>query len=128
MYKRQPYATEKGAFRNHPCTVWASDFVLNWRWLIRHGLALCEEYSHRYQKIHTCLNALAHADKIFPYGDPAGRSGKDPKPFARAMPDEFKFDTSIDTFTAYRMYISHPNLGLHLIIFVTHPENQIGYK
>ena len=24
--------------------------------------------------------------------------------------------------------ISHPNLGLHLIIFVTHPENQIGYK
>ena len=101
-----PYATEKGAFRNHPCTIWASDFVLNWRWLIHHGLALCEEYSHRYQKIHTCLNALAHADKIFPYGDPAGRSGKDPKPFARAMPDEFKFDTSIDTFTAYRMYIA----------------------
>ena len=101
-----PYATEKGAFRNHPCTIWASDFVLNWRWLIHHGLALCEEYSHRYQKIHTCLNALAHADKIFPYGAPAGRSGKDPKPFARAMPDEFKFDTSIDTFTAYRMYIA----------------------
>ena len=26
--------------------------------------------------------------------------------FARAMPDEFKFDTSIHTFTAYKMYIS----------------------
>ena len=26
--------------------------------------------------------------------------------FARAMPDEFKFDTSIDTFTAYKMYIA----------------------
>jgi len=24
--------------------------------------------------------------------------------------------------------ILHPNLGLHLIIFVTHPENRIGYK
>ena len=24
--------------------------------------------------------------------------------------------------------ISHPNLGLHLIIFVTHPKNQIGYE
>ena len=34
-----PYATEKGAFRNHPCTKWANDYVLNWRWLIRHGLA-----------------------------------------------------------------------------------------
>ena len=35
-----PYATDKGAFRNHPCTVWAGAFVHNWRWLIRHGLAL----------------------------------------------------------------------------------------
>ena len=26
--------------------------------------------------------------------------------YARAMPDEFKFDTSIDTFTAYKMYIA----------------------
>jgi hypothetical protein len=26
--------------------------------------------------------------------------------FTRAMPDEYKFDTSIDTFTAYKMYIS----------------------
>ena len=40
----KPYKTEKGAFRNHPCTIWANEFVLNWRWLIRHGLALCEEY------------------------------------------------------------------------------------
>jgi hypothetical protein len=27
-------------------------------------------------------------------------------PFARAMPDEYKLDTSIDTFTAYKMYIA----------------------
>ena len=27
-------------------------------------------------------------------------------PFAFAGPDEFKFDTSIDTFTAYKRYIS----------------------
>ena len=101
-----PYKTEKGAFRNNPCTQWAGKFVLNWRWLIRYGLALCQEYSHRYQKIHSCLPTLAHAHHIFPMGDPAGRSGRDPTPFVRAMPDEFKYDTSIDTFTAYKMYIS----------------------
>ena len=101
-----PYATEKGAFRNHPCTIWAGEFVLNWRWLIRHGLALCEEYSNRYSKIHSCLPTLAHADKIFPRADPAGRSGKEPKPFVRAMPKEYKFDTSISTFDAYKMYIA----------------------
>ena len=102
----KPYKTEKGAFRNHPCTIWANDFVMNWRWLIRHGLALCEEYSERYGKIHSCLHTLAYANEIFPFGDPAGRSGKDPKPFARAMPDEWKYDDTIDTFTAYKRYIA----------------------
>ena len=101
-----PYATDKGAFRNHPCTVWANEFVLNWQWLIRHGLALCEEYSHRYQKIHSCLPALAHAYEIFPKADPAGRSGYNPTPFVFAGPDEFKYDTSIDIFTAYKRYIA----------------------
>ena len=100
------YKTEKGAFRNHPCTIWAGEFVLNWRWLIKHGISLCEEYTNRYGKIHSCLHTLAYADSIFPFADPTGRSGKDTTPFVRAMPDEFKFDTSIDTFTAYKMYIS----------------------
>jgi hypothetical protein len=102
----EPYKTDKGAFRNHPCTIWAGEFVMNWRWLIKHGISLCEEYTNRYGKVHSCLHTLAYADQIFPYGDPTGRSGKDTTPFVRAMPDEFKLDTSIDTFTAYKMYIS----------------------
>jgi len=101
-----PYNTDKASFRNHPCTIWTAQFVLNWRWLIQHGLALCEEYSHRYRKIHKCLHTLTVANQIFPCADPAGRSGKDPTPFVRAMPNEFKLDTSIDTFTAYKMYIA----------------------
>ena len=56
---------EKGAFRNHPCTVWANETVANARWLIKHGLALCEEYSNRYAKIHSCLHTLAHAENYF---------------------------------------------------------------
>ena len=46
-----PYKTDKGAFRNHPCTIWAQT---NYRWLIEHGLALCAEYTHRYNKTHSC--------------------------------------------------------------------------
>ena len=30
-----PYKTDKGAFRNHPCTIWAQN---NFYWLIEHGL------------------------------------------------------------------------------------------
>ena len=98
-----PYKTEKGAFRNHPCTVWANETVSNARWLIRHGLSLCEEYSNRYGKIHSCLSTLAHADKIFPLD---ALHFSELTPFVRAMPAEFKLDTSIDTITAYKMYIS----------------------
>ena len=97
------YKTAKGAFRNHPCTVWANESIANARWLIRHGLALCEEYSDRFEKIHSCLRTLAHANAIFPL-DPMHYSK--PTPFVRAMPEEFKFDDSIDTFTAYKMYIA----------------------
>ena len=71
----KPYKTDKGAFRNHPCTIWASSFVMNWRWLIRHGIALCSEYTHRYGKTHSCLHTLAYADSIFPFADPQGPRG-----------------------------------------------------
>ena len=105
LRKFNPYKTDKGAFRNHPCTIWTGEFVMNWRWLIEHGLALCDEYTTRYGKTHSCLHTLAYANQIFPTADPQGRSGKTTTPFVRAMPDEYKLDTSIDTFTAYKMYI-----------------------
>ena len=92
-----PYKTSKGAFRKHPCTIWAQT---NWTWLIEHGLALCYEYTHRYNKVHSCQSTIEHAVEIFPPQD------GDPTSFAFAGPDQFKYDTSIDIFTAYKRYIS----------------------
>ena len=46
----EPYKTEKGAFRNHPCTIWANQCLENTWWLLAHGLALCNEYSWRMVK------------------------------------------------------------------------------
>ena len=92
-----PYKTDKGAFRNHPCTVWAQD---NWTWLIVHGLALCFEYTLRYGKIHSCQSTIEHAEKIFPPQD------TDPTHFVFAGPDQFKHDKTIDIFTAYKYYIN----------------------
>jgi hypothetical protein len=96
-----PYATEKGAFRNHPCTKWASESEENARWLLVHGFALCQEYAARYEKTHTCFQTLLAANEIFPNVNYSNYT-----PFVRAMPDEYKLDTSIDTFTAYKMYIA----------------------
>ena len=48
------YFTDKGAFRNHPCTVWANESNINAWWLVAHAMALCKEYTHRYGKVHSC--------------------------------------------------------------------------
>ena len=102
-----PYATKKGAFRNHPCTKWAAQNIHNTAWLIAHGTALCTEYYHRYNKIHSCAKTLFEAKKIFhAKTEKAIVCYSMAENFARAMPDEFKYDTSIDTFTAYKNYIS----------------------
>ena len=102
----QPYKTTTGAFRNHPCTIWANSYVNNWQWLLAHGLALCGEYTARYGKVHTCHASLLAAKKILPTSDPQGRSGKGPTPFVFAGPDEFKQDTTIDIYTKYKRYIA----------------------
>ena len=96
-----PYATEKGAFRNHPCTQWAAKSIDNAYWLIKHGMNLCDEFHLRYGKSHSCYNTLLEAYYLFPKG-----KLNNVTPFARAMPEEWKFDDSIDTFTAYKRYIA----------------------
>jgi len=102
-----PYNTEKGAFRNHPCTQWAAKEYENLAWLIRHGYALCNEYRHRYGKIHSCFYGLHEAEVIFLYKSQESLEiYKNVKSFVRAMPDEFKLNSNVDTFTAYKMYIS----------------------
>jgi hypothetical protein len=96
-----PYATEKGAFRNHPCTQWVAESIHNAYWLIKHGMNLCDEFHLRYGKHHSCYNTLLGAYYIFPKGKIT-----DVTPFVRAMPDEIKLDTTINTFDAYKMYIN----------------------
>ena len=103
-----PYNTEKGAFRNHPCTVWASESYQNLAWLLLHGKSLCAEYTVRYGKIHSCQHSLERAVNIF-----EEQTGKylcdyytDVEYFARAMPDDLKNNKQIDTFEAYRLYLN----------------------
>lgn len=102
-----PYSTEKGAFRNHPCTQWAAEKYENLAWLIRHGYALCNEYRHRYGKIHSCFDSLLEAEVIFlERSQESLQIYQNVKTFTRAMPDEFKNDTSITTVEAYRRYVA----------------------
>ena len=102
-----PYNTKKGAFRGHPCTVWAAEDINKTAWLIAHGVALCYEYWKRYDKIHSCSKTIQEAREVFTKQTKKDLSiHRDVKDFAFAGPDEFKYDTSIDIFTQYKKYIA----------------------
>ncbi len=111
LYKSDgtPYRTAHGAFRKHPCTQWAAANQYNLAWLIRHGYALCHEYNLRYNKVHTCLDVIVQAERIYHKSfdnlmlSHASRKVAD---FTRAMPEYLKFDTTIDTITAYKRYLN----------------------
>ena len=97
----EPFNTKKGAFKNHPCTRWAAESAANCAWLIQHGCGLCDEFNLRYGKQHGLTKSLFEAKKLF-----HRETGevitcfKDVQGFARAMPEELKYDTSIDGWIA----------------------------
>ena len=103
-----PYRTAHGAFRNHPCTQWAAANQHNLSWLIVHGLGLCYEYTQRYDKTHTCRSAILEAANIYSrcFDDSVSQSYHKVTHFTRAMPESIKFDTTIDTITAYKQYLN----------------------
>ena len=87
-------------------TTWAGKSLFNTAWLIQHGCALSTEYTHRYGKEHGCRKTLFEAKKIFHrFADEAITCYSYVQDYAFAGPDEFKYDTSIDTLTAYKRYI-----------------------
>ena len=73
------------AHPHHPCTMWAGETRTNYRWLVSHGMQLCEEFQNRYGKRHACQDAIEHMAKFDDY-IPDGYM----TPFAQAMPDEAK--------------------------------------
>jgi hypothetical protein len=80
----------------HPSCKWVSETSGNFQWVIRHGLALCDEYTARYGKIHKCrdkiVSAMSHS-----YVIPSGPETKQ----LLAMPEQFKND---DVVHSYKLY------------------------
>lgn len=46
----------------HPCTLWAGASRANAAWLLAHGRALCDEYTHRFGRVHGCAAVLDAID------------------------------------------------------------------
>jgi hypothetical protein len=93
----------KTAFQNHPCTIWARETHENYRWLLLHFIALCEEYTKRYDKYHLCWTKLYDGLSEFPMNITEGEL----TPFAQAMPDEYKSSNHVDAYRKYMINEKH---------------------
>lgn len=57
----------KAVHMNHPCTVWTRQSAANYQWHYTHFLALCDEYTHRYNKVHATDKLLRDTLVKLPY-------------------------------------------------------------
>jgi len=89
-------APYRATHKNHPCTVWTGQSKQNWNWLIEHGLALCEEYTGRYGKIHKSQQHIEWCRSLDIDLPQVGLLS-----FAQAMPSQYKNKCAV---TAYRAY------------------------
>lgn len=80
----------------HPCVLWARQNKSNYQWLVNLALALCDEYTFRYNKIHKSLTIIQEL-KEPPSNMPIGELTA----FAQAMPDNLKMYNPI---LAYQYY------------------------
>lgn len=86
----------KPTHANHPCTLWAKGAVQNYIWLVRHGIGIAKEYTHRFNKEHKSediICALMSPVVDFPQVEKT--------PFALAMPDEFKEECPVQSYRNY---------------------------
>lgn len=93
--------TKSGGLRNksyshHGCTKWAIKTLQNFKWLTEHSIALCEEYTYRYNKIHFCETFIRWCQ----LNPPELNNGGFTNPFL-AMPEIYKNN---DWDIAYRLY------------------------
>ena len=102
VYNGDAYCDLNGIYKtahlNHPCTIWARESVMNYKWLYCHFHGLSDEYTKRYGKVHASWtklkDKLAEVPSLIPkfkFYSPA-----------QAMPDQYK---DPDPVKAYRNYL-----------------------
>ena len=93
-------ALYKSTHINHPCSVWTRQTLGNFLWLYDHGIALCDEYTNRYNKEHksraVIVDCLKQANKLGPAFINLRRTQH-----PLCMPDEYKTDSVVDSYRDY---------------------------
>lgn len=86
----------KPAMLNHPSTIWARQTYANWNWLYEHGLALCDEYTYRYEKKHGTLDRILDCIPYFDVVFEHNFSKKRLQPVSIAMDDKYRIPNQME--------------------------------
>jgi hypothetical protein len=102
-YKLDDYREDilyKAVHMNHPCTVWSRENCSNYDWHYKHFIALCNEYTYRYGKIHATETKLAtvlrNPPKKIKYTE-----GKSPFRLAMGSNPECMFEDAVKSYRAF---------------------------
>lgn len=98
-------APYRSTHKHHPVVNWTDRYLENWCWLIEYGLALCSEYTKRYNKTHKCQSIIEQLKQdtsiIWPGFYYEDNTWTMHSPFVQCMPDKYK---ATDPVLAYRQY------------------------
>lgn len=88
---------------NHPSAIWARQSEKNYSWLYSLFVNCCDEYKHRYGKVHATWKKLgmdlASSPEALGYDGFYASCTQMPQ----AMPDEFKKEDPVEGYRAYYM-------------------------
>ncbi len=90
--------------KNHPSNVWARTTQGNYKWLLEHFRALCNEYTRRTGKTHASSKLLPIFERgvsLIPVGERMPFSNN-----ARNLTKGVDFTHEKDTIKAYQLYLS----------------------
>jgi hypothetical protein len=86
----------KLSHKNHPCAIWSRESLSNYLYLCDLGLELCREYTYRYGKRHKSQDVIEWC--IVNKPNIVDKGFTEP---ARAMPDEYKVDSIVESYRNY---------------------------
>lgn len=94
----------KISHKNHPSNLWARATQGNYKWLLEHFRALCDEYARRTGKTHASSKLLPIFEQnvsLIPEGERMPFSNN-----ARNLTKGVDFTHETDTIKAYQLYLS----------------------
>lgn len=95
----------RSTHKNHPSTKWVRESSANFESLVVHTMALLEEYSSRFGKVHKCASVLEHCIDGY---SPSLFPRQEPTILPLCMPPEYKSDNIVESYRSF--YASKPRM------------------